>query len=110
MITHSNIQLRKIAFTIKNSTTIVLSEWYSTLGELGLSERMMPRDVSTCWNSTYDMLEFAIPYHDAINSVTSNRSMKMRPLELSNSEWKILTELRDSLKVSFVRSQSSGSL
>jgi len=61
---------------------------------------MIPCDMSTRWNSTYDMLEFAIPYRDAIDSVTGNRTMKMRPLKLSNSEWKILTKLRDSLKVS----------
>jgi len=39
----------------------------------------MPRDVSTHWHSTYDMLEFAIPYRDAIDSVTGNRTMYTRP-------------------------------
>jgi len=59
----------------------------------------MPRDVSTRWNLTYDMLSFAVPYCAAIDMITGDRAMKMRQFELSNTKWKILTELRDSLKV-----------
>ncbi|CAA7270539.1 unnamed protein product [Cyclocybe aegerita] len=71
-------KLRQIAFTIKNSTTIVLPEWFLTLTELGLKSRMIPRDVSTRWNSTFDMLNFAVNYKPAINSLTANCDMKMR--------------------------------
>jgi hypothetical protein len=93
------VQLRKIAFSIKNSTTIILPEWYSTLEELGLHARMMPRDVSTRWNSTFDMVEFAIDYQPAIDAITGNRDMKMRRLELDAPEWAITKELYDTLKV-----------
>ncbi|KAF8964039.1 hypothetical protein BDZ97DRAFT_1660813 [Flammula alnicola] len=83
-----------------NSTTIVLPEWNSTLKELELDPRMMPRDVSTRWNSTFDMLDFAVQYRPAIDAITDNRDMKMRKLELDGPDWIIARQLRDTLKVS----------
>ena len=69
------------------------------LEELGLDARMMPRDVSTRWNSTFDMVDFAIDYQPAIDVITGNRDMKMRSLELDAPEWAIAKEIRDTLKV-----------
>jgi hypothetical protein len=40
-------QLRKTAFAIKNSSTIILLHWYKILKELELGARMMPWDVMT---------------------------------------------------------------
>lgn len=59
----------------------------------------MPRDVSTRWNSTFDMIDFAVDYREAIDSITGNRDMNMRKLEMDEKEWDIATELRDTLKV-----------
>lgn len=59
----------------------------------------MPRDVLTCWNSTFDMVDFAIDYQTAIDAITGNHDMKMRSLELDAPEWAIAKELRDTLKV-----------
>jgi hypothetical protein len=92
-------QLRKIAFTIKNSSTIILPRWYEVLEELELDARMMPRDVSTRWNSTFDMLKFAIKYRLAIDTITAERNMKLRNYELGKEEWKLAEELCDVLKV-----------
>ena len=64
-----------------------------------LSVRIMPRDISTCWNSTYDMLKFAYLYREAIDRITGDRAMKLRDYELSESEWETVKELQDSLKV-----------
>jgi hypothetical protein len=61
---------------------------------------MIPCDVATRWNSTFDMLNFAIKYEEAINAITANRDMKMRALELDANEWVIAVQLRDTLKVS----------
>jgi hypothetical protein len=60
---------------------------------------MMPRDVSTRWNSTYDMLLFAVDYRMAIDAITGDRDMKMRELELDLDEWKVAEQLRDTLMV-----------
>ena len=59
----------------------------------------MPRDVSTCWNSTYEMLKFAYQYREAIDKITGDRALKLRDYELLESEWETVKQLRDSLKV-----------
>jgi hypothetical protein len=59
---------------------------------------MMPRDVSTRWNSTFDMLDFALTYRVAIDEITSNRDLNLRKHELQDNEWEIAENLRDSLK------------
>lgn len=61
---------------------------------------MMPRDVSTRWNSTYDMLDFALGFRSAIDSMTAMRDLDLRKYELSPAEWAIAKELKDVLKVS----------
>ena len=63
--------------------------------------QMMPRDVTTRWNSTYDMLEFAVEYREALESITGNQKMKLRQYELTEDDWKIATQLRDILKVRY---------
>lgn len=102
MVTLSNCsyQIRKIAFAVKNSSTIILPQWFCVLEALALDERVMPRDVRTRWNSTYDMLSFAYEYKDAINDLTDIREMKLRNYEIDEEEWEIVRQLRDVLKVS----------
>ena len=94
-------QLRKTAFAIKNSSTLILPRWTKILEELELNDRMMPRDVSTRWNSTFDMLKFAIEYRLAIDTITAEHDMKLRNYELGKEEWKVAEELCDVLKVCF---------
>jgi hypothetical protein len=60
----------------------------------------MPRDVSTRWNSTYDMLKFALEYRKAIDVLTADRKNKLRVYELNKKEWVIAEQLSDILKVS----------
>ena len=50
-----------------------------------LSVRIMPRDVSTRWNSTYKMLKFAYSYREAIDKITGERALKLREYELLES-------------------------
>ena len=59
---------------------------------------MMPRDVTTCWNSTYDMLKFALDYCSAFDEL-SDQSLSLRPYELSKMEWRIVEDLCEVLKV-----------
>ena len=84
---------------MKDSTTIILPQWFTTLEDCNLAQRMMPRDVLTRWNSTYDMLEFAVEYREAIDSITGNQRMKLRQYELSEEDWEIAMKLHDVLKV-----------
>jgi hypothetical protein len=46
------------------------------------------------------MLNFAYTYRDAFNELTSNRDIKMRKYEIEDSEWEIVKQLADVLKVS----------
>jgi hypothetical protein len=62
---------------------------------------MMPHDVATRWNSTYEMLEFAVEYSTAIDSMTTVREFDLRKYEFVPGEWEIARSLRDVLKVSF---------
>jgi hypothetical protein len=62
---------------------------------------MMPRDVSTRWNSTYDMLNFALDYRMALDAIAGERDMKLHKYELKDAEWDIAKQLRDILKVYF---------
>ncbi len=90
--------------------TIILSEWWAILDRMAvasisnnktpLSKRMMPRDVATRWNYTYEMLNFANNYCDAYNELTDNRDMKIRKYEMEESDWEIVKQLADVLKVS----------
>lgn len=103
------LQLRKAAYAIKNSTTLILPEWNAILDRLAadaeaegkkpLSKRMMPRDIETRWNYTYEMLSFAYIYREPYNELTSNRDMKMRSYELEDEEWEIVNQLAKVLKV-----------
>ena len=58
----------------------------------------MPRDVSTRWNSTFDMLDFAIAYRTALDDLTSNRDLNLRKYELEDDEWAVAINLRDTLE------------
>ena len=59
----------------------------------------MPRDVTTRWNLTFDMLNFAVMHIAAIDAITSDRDMKLRQYKLSKDEWDVACQLRDILKV-----------
>jgi hypothetical protein len=89
-----------MAYAIKNSTTIILPRWRVLLDELELKSRMMPRDVTTRWNSTYDMLEFALAFREPLDAITSEKEMKLRKFEMDNDEWEIASQLCEVLKVS----------
>ena len=59
----------------------------------------MPQDVRTRWNSTYQMLEFALKYRQAIDKVTGDRKYRLRKLEVAEKKWVIVAQLHDILKV-----------
>jgi hypothetical protein len=79
--------------------TVLFPQWFSILRDLNRPEKMMPRDVTTRWNSTFDMLDFAVEHITAINIITADH--KLRDYELSEGDWGIARQLRDVLKVFF---------
>lgn len=60
---------------------------------------MMPRDVRTRWNSTHNMLEFALQYRKVLDVFCGDRSNGVRDYEMSRTEWEIAEQLCDVLKV-----------
>ncbi|KAF8256683.1 hypothetical protein EI94DRAFT_1852533 [Lactarius quietus] len=70
------IKLRKLAFTILRSPTTLLPAWCKQCEQHGLKVRIFPRDVLTRWNSTHDMLGFAIKYRPCIDSLTGDKKLK----------------------------------
>ena len=82
-----------MTFILKNSTTLLLPAWNDMLSAHSLSKYMMPCDVLTCWNSTYDMLEFAIQHCVVIDAMTAVYKYNLCKYELGSIEWKIAMEL-----------------
>jgi hypothetical protein len=59
----------------------------------------MPHDIQTHWNSTYDMLSFALEYRSAVESMTQIKDLGLRSYELEVEEWELAQQLTDMLKV-----------
>lgn len=93
-------QIRTIAYKISFSSTILLPAWHDIVASLELPRRVLPRDVRTRWNSTYQMLEVALKYREAVDLITSSKKYDLRELELEDDEWTMAEELRKVLKVS----------
>ncbi|KAJ7801836.1 hypothetical protein B0H14DRAFT_2159890, partial [Mycena olivaceomarginata] len=66
-------KIRKVSFAVIHSTTILLPAWRKLCTDKKFKERIIPRDVRTRWNSTYDMLAFAEEYRPVIDAITSDR-------------------------------------
>lgn len=76
-----------------------MPEWKSVLRTLQLPEKLLPRDVKTRWNSTYEMLRVAIEYRAAVDMLCMNKNNNLRSYELTPQEWKTAKQLRHILKV-----------
>ncbi|KIK91972.1 hypothetical protein PAXRUDRAFT_42608, partial [Paxillus rubicundulus Ve08.2h10] len=79
--------IHKLTFKLIHSTTKLLLAWQKILQEMKLKVTNMLRDVPTQWNSTYDMLEYALNHHEVVNSMSQNRVLGVRKFELDNREW-----------------------
>jgi hypothetical protein len=89
-----------LAFKVVNSTTLLLPSWKEYVAkEEDLTERIIPRDVTTRWNSTFDMLTFVLEYRHAIEKFTADRKNDIRELELGEEEWVVVKQLNEVLIV-----------
>ena len=91
-------KVRQLSFSIINSSTIALPAWSKFCATLDLKIRHLPRDVTTRWNSTYDMLIFALKYRQAIDGITADKEFKLHRYELDEEEWTIVNDLSAVLK------------
>ena len=60
---------------------------------------VMPHDVATCWNSTFDMVKYALEHRQAINLITQGRNLGLWKFELRDHKWKIVEQVHNVLKV-----------
>jgi hypothetical protein len=64
-----------------------------------MKPKLIPRDVVTQWNSTYDMLRCALAYRQAIDIITADKALKLRKYELNDEHWDIIGDLVAVLEV-----------
>ena len=72
---------------------VLLPVWKTCLEALKLPINIMPWDVSTRWNSTYDMLSFAVQYWWAIKHITSDQRNDLWESKLLEDEWEIAEDM-----------------
>ena len=61
--------------------------------------RLIPHNIQTCWNSTYDMLQFSLQYKDGVKTMTLDLLNGLQKYELRTEEWLVVKELDGTLKV-----------
>jgi hypothetical protein len=86
-------KIRHLSFAVIWSTTIALPACCRYCKKLKLKPCILPRDVVTCWNSTFYMLNFAIKYHSVIDAITVDKTLKLRKFKLETDEWSIAKDL-----------------
>ncbi|KIM54682.1 hypothetical protein SCLCIDRAFT_36097, partial [Scleroderma citrinum Foug A] len=86
-------KIRKLAFKIINSSTLLLPAWEAASKEVGLRVREIPRDMLTCWNSSFDMADFIVDYHVPVNAMTDKQRLGLGDYALNEHEWRVLEQL-----------------
>ncbi|KAJ7896332.1 hypothetical protein B0H14DRAFT_2315181, partial [Mycena olivaceomarginata] len=81
------------SFALVHSTTKSLPAWCTACKAKKMAMRLLPHDVRTHWNSTYDMLVVAVQYKQVLNAVTADRNLPLRRYKLSDSDWVIIEDL-----------------
>ncbi|KAI6010339.1 hypothetical protein EDC04DRAFT_2580957, partial [Pisolithus marmoratus] len=56
------VKLQRLAYKIVNLLTIILPAWKEILRDLHMTISLMPRDVQMRWNSTLNLLEYALKH------------------------------------------------
>jgi hypothetical protein len=102
LLTSLITKIHKLAFAIVYLTTIALPAWHAACVAHGQPACILPCDVKTRWNLTYDMLIVAFKYCTVIDNVTGNKSLKLCQYELDDGEWATIKDLLQVLKVSML--------
>ncbi|KIK79058.1 hypothetical protein PAXRUDRAFT_162302, partial [Paxillus rubicundulus Ve08.2h10] len=72
--------------------------WKNILKDLKMLATLMPCNVTTHWNSMFNMLDYAFSHRNAVDAITQRRDLGLRKFELGNHEWALLQELCDVLR------------
>ena len=78
---------------------VALSRWLEATENSAFAGRSLPRDVSTRWNSTYDMLAAFVSMRGIIDTFTERATNGLRDYELDDEEWDCIAQLVNILKV-----------
>ncbi|KAJ3830446.1 hypothetical protein F5880DRAFT_1468533, partial [Lentinula raphanica] len=89
---------RKISFKIIHSTTILLPKWWEQVAGTQFEGQILPRDVATRWNSTFDMLAAFIRLKEPITEFLDRSSNGLAEYALDNEEWEAIEGLVSILK------------
>ncbi|KIM68456.1 hypothetical protein SCLCIDRAFT_105430, partial [Scleroderma citrinum Foug A] len=92
-------KIRKMAFKIINSPTLLLPVWDAACREAGLVVRRIPRDVPTCWNSSFNMASFVVDYCIPVDAMADKQRLGLGDYALDEHEWKVLEQLQNVLVV-----------
>ncbi|KAF5356677.1 hypothetical protein D9758_013731 [Tetrapyrgos nigripes] len=91
---------QKTSYKIINSPTGLLPEWRHILHEEKQLQTVIPRDVTTRWNSSCDMIEYCIEKKKYYRAITSeDLENGLQQYALTKREWKLAEQLKDVLKV-----------
>ena len=99
MYTYLSSQVWKLTFKTIHSTMILLPAWTTFLEELKLSIKLIPHDVRTRWNSTYNMLCFILDHKKAYQQYTADKGNDLQAYELKADEWEVMEQLCNILAV-----------
>ncbi|KAE9390197.1 hypothetical protein BT96DRAFT_781138, partial [Gymnopus androsaceus JB14] len=93
------VKTRRVFFKVINSPTILLPSWCKAVAGSAFCDRTLPRDVSTCWNLTYNMLAAFIEMKEYIDIFLDSSSNGLTQYLLMDTEWKAVEDLVHALKV-----------
>ncbi|KAE9396505.1 hypothetical protein BT96DRAFT_780829, partial [Gymnopus androsaceus JB14] len=90
---------RRISFKIINSPTLLLPRWHELTAGTAFENRILPHNIATQWNSTYDMLKSFSEMKDLANKFLDSTSNGLAAYILSNEEWEAVDGLIFVLKI-----------
>ncbi|KAF8547112.1 hypothetical protein OG21DRAFT_1425432, partial [Imleria badia] len=91
-------QTQKLGYKIIHATTILLPAWREIFEKLKLKLTYLLQDVATRWNSTFNMLDYALQHLDTVDGITQKQELGLRKFELSDEEWTVVEQLHMVLK------------
>ncbi|KIK50676.1 hypothetical protein GYMLUDRAFT_182431, partial [Collybiopsis luxurians FD-317 M1] len=89
----------KISFKIIHSTTCLLPQWQEQVAATDFMDCVLPSDVATHWNSTYNMLATFLEMKDSVSGYLDCSSNGLSEFCLSEDEWEAVQDLVTALKV-----------